>query len=395
MLFNNRILELAHSVEKVIVDCRRHFHEFPELDSDVSLTAAHIVKTLKEYHIPCDIMPGGGVLALVGDMNNEKALALRADMDALPIREENDLPFASARPGLMHACGHDAHMAVVIGAALILNSLGDGFPGLVKLLFQPAEETTGGALKMIGEGVLQAPDVEAVFGFHVAPDLPPGALGVKNGKIRAASDMFDVTVHGISSHGAEPDRGLDAIAIASYLITGFHQNMSRKVSPLEQAVLSIGTIHGGSARNILCDEVSFSGILRSVDEDLRIRLKQDIRKMVALIPQSMGGRGDIAFVEGYPSMFNDPAMTDLVRDSYRGLFPEGEIRELELPSMGVDDFSYFLQRVPGSYFMFGTGGAFPLHHPRFDMDEQQLPGISALLAAIAVNYLSSPGMVSG
>jgi len=388
MLLKARILEHASSLKDLIIDTRRYFHRFPELDYQVELTAGHINHIMKENDIPCRILPCGGVLAEIhGGKGGGPVCALRADMDALPVAEETEASYVSTFPGKMHACGHDAHMASVIGAGLIINFLKADFRGLVKLLFQPAEETTGGALSLIREGVLQNPQVDSVFGFHVTPDLPPGTLGVKNGKIRAASDMFDVTVRGASSHGAEPEKGVDAIAIASYLVSGLYQNLSRKISPLDQAVLSVGEIHGGRARNVLCEEVKFSGLLRSIDEKTRIFLKEEIVRMVELIPGAMGGEGVVKFIEGYPSMVNDVSMTDRVRGSFRGLFPEGNIKELEYPSMGVDDFAYFLQHVPGSYFMFGTGGPYPLHNSRFDIDEGQLSRISALLAAIALNFI--------
>jgi len=387
-MFRARILEIELSIKDRIIDTRRYFHKFPELDYQVELTAGHIHHIMKENDIPCRILPCGGVLAEIqGERGDGPVCALRADMDALPVEEENAANYVSLFPGKMHACGHDAHMASVIGAGLILNLLKADFRGLVKLLFQPAEETTGGALSLIREGVLQDPRVDSVFGFHVTPDLPPGTLGVKNGKIRAASDMFDVTVRGASSHGAEPDKGVDAIALAAFLISGLYQNLSRKISPLDQAVISVGEIHGGRARNVLCEEVHFSGLLRSVDEKTRLFLKEEIVRMVELIPGAMGGEGVVKFIEGYPSMVNDVSKTDMVRRSFRDLFPEGHIQELEFPSMGVDDFAYFLQNVPGSYFMFGTGGPYPLHHPRFDIDEGQLSRISALLAAIALNFI--------
>lgn len=313
-------------------------------------------------------------------------------MDALPMEEQTELAFRSRIQGRMHACGHDAHVAILLGTAMILSDMKERFSGNVKFIFQPAEETSGGASPMIEEGILHDPDVESMFALHVMPELPCGKIGIRPGKMRAASDMFDITVRGSASHGAEPDKGVDSIVLASRIVDVLQTLVSRSVSPLDNAVITVGQINGGSARNILASSVKLSGIIRTVDPSTREVLTRRVRELAESICSSLGGECEISFDQGYPCLINDPDMTGLVERSAVRILGSDSVVKLRNPSMGVDDFACFLEKVPGCYFMLGVGNPlkgenFPLHNPRFHIDENALAPASALLADICLSAL--------
>lgn len=386
----HRIIQLAERFTDDVISVRRKIHSRPELDFDLEETV-HTIETILDvfglYHRRC---AGTGVVALLKGNGAGPTVAIRADMDALPIQEKNNLSFKSEIDGRMHACGHDAHVAIALGTAMILSSFPkEELNGNIKFIFQPAEETSGGALPMIREGVLENPVVDRVFSLHVMPELEAGKIGVRSGKMRAASDMFDITVRGSSSHGAEPDKGIDPILIASKIIDVLQSIISRRVSPLDSAVITIGQIKGGSARNVLAPSVTLSGIIRTVDPFTRKKLLSSVRHVVDSISISMGGEGEVRFIEGYPCLVNDAEMTDLVERASKDILGEESVIRLEHPSMGVDDFAYFLERIPGCYFMLGVGDPkrrlnHPLHNPLFQINERTLVPASALLANICL-----------
>jgi len=374
-----------------IIGIRRKIHSRPELDFDLPETASEIERVLYSMGLEPKRCAGSGVVAVLHGRNGNGTVAIRADMDALPIDESVPCPCRSRIAGRMHACGHDAHVAIALGAAMVLSSVKDDLPCNVKFVFQPAEETSGGALPMIEDGVLEDPHVDAAFALHVMPELETGMVGIRSGKMRAASDMFDIVVNGSATHGAEPEKGVDAIVIASRMIDIFQTLVTRCVSPLDNAVLTVGKMEGGQARNIVASSVKMSGIIRTVSPETREYLTGRVREIARTVSGSMGGTAEVDFVEGYPCLVNDPEMTNMVERASSAVLGPGSAVPLEHPSMGVDDFAYFLERVPGCYFMLGVGDPaddirYPLHSPKFSLDERALVPASAILAEICLSF---------
>lgn len=388
----NNLIETAKKLDSDIIRIRRQIHSNPELDFDLHETASEVERVLSSLKLSHFRSAGTGVVSVLRGGKGGRTVALRADMDALPMEEKTGLAFRSRIQGRMHACGHDAHVAILLGTAMILSDMKERFSGNVKFIFQPAEETSGGASPMIEEGVLHDPDVDSMFALHVMPELPCGKIGIRPGKMRAASDMFDITVRGSASHGAEPDKGVDSIVLASRIVDVLQTLVSRSVSPLDNAVITVGQINGGSARNILASSVKLSGIIRTVDPSTREVLTRRVRELAESICSSLGGECEISFDQGYPCLINDPDMTSLVERSAVRILGSDSVVKLQNPSMGVDDFACFLEKVPGCYFMLGVGdplkgGNFPLHNPRFHIDENALAPASALLADICLSAL--------
>lgn len=361
-------------------------------------TRDRIVGYLTDMQIPYRIVAGTGVVGLIEGQGERqeptKTVALRADMDALPIFEQNDTPYRSTVDGCMHACGHDVHMTVLLGAARILSERKNTFAGSVKLLFQPAEETVGGAVPMITEGVLDNPQVDAIFGLHVAPDLAVGQIGLKYGQMNASSDTLKLTIRGENAHGAYPHMGKDAIVIAAQVIVALQTIVSRNVDPRLSAVLSLGTIQGGTQGNILADEVRLTGTVRTLDRQVRTLVKQRVAEVARYTAQGLGGDAVVEWEEGYTSLVNHQGMVDLVRDCAEGLLGHANVRINQLPSLGVEDFAFFLERVPGAFFQLGCrneqlGYTYPLHHPRFGVDEDCLGVGVAMQVYNALTFLEA------
>ena len=362
------------NIESWVIDIRRELHSHPELGFEEYYTSNRIKSLLKEMGIEYYEAAKTGVVGIIRGGYSGKTVGLRADMDALPINEENTLPYKSQNQGRMHACGHDAHTAVLLGTAKVLNSMKDKLHGNVKLIFQPGEETTGGAKPMIAEGVLENPHVDCMFGLHVSNDFPAGSIGVKYNKAYAASDMFDVIIKGKSSHGASPEEGCDAIAAAASLISSLQTVVSRNVSPLDSAVVTIGTIKGGSARNVICDKVEMSGIIRTLTPETRALVLSRVRTLVETVPKAMGAQGEFIRYESYTCLINNDSCVDVVKQNGKRLLGPDHVHVVALPQLGVEDFAYFAEAVPSAFFFLGCrksqdGEVFSAHNPRFDIDE--------------------------
>ncbi len=380
--------------QKKLAGLRRKLHECPELDFDLEKTGAIVAETLTSLGISWKFAAKSGIAAVIEGGKPGRTVLLRADMDALPLAEEADVPWKSRKAGIMHACGHDVHTACLLGAAEGLAKRKEEIPGRVLLVFQPAEETSGGALPMIEDGLFGEGTPDGAFALHCEPSLPAGSVGVASGVFRAASDMFDGSIRGKGTHGAEPHRGHDVIALACQVIGALHELVGRTVSPTKGAVLSIGILRAGQARNILPERADFSGILRTLDGDVRESLRAKIRRTVMNIPDILGAAGEVAFTEGYPLLRNDEGMTEMVRLAARDLLGGDRTVELTEPGMAVDDFAFFLQHMPGCYFLLGTGTEgkdnAPLHNPCFDPDEGCLPAGAAVMAGAALRFLEEP-----
>lgn len=382
------ILKEVEKVEEEIIGIRRKIHMHPELGFEEVKTSELVYEYLKSLGFEVKRLAKTGVVGLLkGD--GERTIAIRADMDALPIQEENEVEYASKIPGKMHACGHDVHTAILLGTAKVLSRI-KNVKGNVKFIFQPAEETTGGALPMIEEGVLEGPRVDAIIGLHVDPDLEVGQIGITYGKAYASSDMFDVIIKGRSSHGAEPHKGIDALVIAANVISALQTFASRKTSPFTPIVVTIGTIKGGYARNIIADRVEMSGIIRMMEEERREEIVESVEKMCKDIAEAYGGDAEFRRVKGYPLLINDKVFTNLVKKSASMILGEENVLEVS-PSMGVEDFAYFLQRVPGTFYKLGCGNKEkgidkPLHSSRFDVDERCIKVGIAVHVMTVLNY---------
>lgn len=366
---------------------RREFHRHPELGNQEFGTADRIEACLMAWGIPCRRLLD---TAVVGELRGGQpggVVALRADMDALPVREDTNAPFASQTPGVMHACGHDFHMAAVLGAAKLLAAHREELPGTVKFFFQPDEEGSGGAQRMIEAGCMDDPTVGAVFGAHVCPDLPAGTVGVRFGKFYAASDTFTLTLMGKSSHGAEPEKGKDALAAAAELALALRALPGR--FPGERSVLSIGTFQAGSAINVIADRATLSGILRTLGPDTRGAMKKLLRETVETVAARWDVRAELTLRESYPGVVNTDRETEVVLRTAKNLLGPDRVVELDEPTMTTEDFGYFTQAAAGSFYHIGVGGEASLHNSCFLPKDDLLVTAAALHAAVAAAQLEA------
>lgn len=387
-----QVWQQAQEILPWLIEVRRDFHQYPEIGLEEFRTQEQVMRYLDEMGIPYTKSAGTGIVGLIQGARPGATVALRGDMDALPILEAEDREYRSKIPGKMHACGHDAHMTCLLGAARILNHYKAELAGNVKLFFQPAEETVGGALPMIKEGVLENPKVDAVFGLHVSSEIPAGHIGVKYGQMNASSDDLSIIVRGENGHGAYPHSGRDAIVIAAHVITALQTIVSRNVDPRRAAVITIGMISGGTANNILAQEVKLTGTIRTLEPSVREQVKERIQEVAALTARALGGEAEVTYEEGYTPLINNDALVDLVKRNGEELLGEQHVRINELPNMGVEDFAYFAENVPGAFFHLGvrneeTGCVYPVHHPNFDLDERSLAVGAAMQALNTLVYL--------
>jgi amidohydrolase len=376
-----------------LVAWRRHLHAHPELSYAETATAAFVRERLIDLALtPSAPMAGGtGLTCLVRGREDGPTVALRADMDALPILEDSDAPYASTTPGVAHLCGHDGHTAMLLGAAALLTK----HPperGNVKLLFQPAEEGGAGAERMIEDGALAGPAVEAIYALHVDPRVPTGRTGVVLGPANAAADTIEIEVVGAGGHAAYPHLSVDAVAVAAQVVTALQHVVSRHTDPLLPLVVTIGTINGGFASNVIAPSVTMRGTVRSFDPELRQRLPELIERVVQGVAAAHGATAGVGYTFGYPATVNDPMLLPAFEAASAAVMGEGR-NAIMVPTMGAEDFSYYAQLVPGMIARLGVrnealGFVHPLHHPRFDLDEDALPLGAALLAEVATRWLA-------
>ena len=380
--------EVRESFGEKIVALRRDIHREPELGFDTERTAKKVLAALEG--LPLDIRTGvaeNGVVATLKGEGDGPTVGLRADMDALPILEETGLPFASENEGKMHACGHDGHTSRLVGAAHALSGMRERLNGTVRFFFQPAEEGEGGGKVMVEEGV--ADDVSSIFALHLWPGLPFGKAATKAGPIMAAADAFEITVRGTGGHGAMPHLSADAIAMAAQIVTALQTVVSREVDPVEPAVLTVGEIGAGTAYNIIPETARLGGTVRTLNEDLRRRMPERIEQLARGVARGMRGDIEFDYEFSYPVTVNDEDAARRALSVAGELFGEENTIELPNPSMGAEDFAYFLEKMPGAFIWLGVGeDVSGLHTPTFAFEEEILPLGSALLTALALESLS-------
>lgn len=387
---------ITHSVDThfdALVAIRRHLHAHPELSFQEEKTAAYVAQRLTEWQIPHQTGIGGhGVVGLIGNPHSGKVVALRGDMDALPIFEENEVPYASQNKGVMHACGHDVHTTCLLGAAKALKDIEGKLDGAIKLIFQPAEERIpGGASIMIADGVLKNPDVELIFGQHVYPDMETGHVGMRGGMYMASADEIYLTVRGKGGHAALPHKNIDPIVIASHIVTAIQQLVSRRALPTVPTVVTIGKMIAEGATNITPDKVYMEGTMRAMDEGVRAKLHDDLTQLVHGIAESMGGTADLEIRKGFPCLVNDEDLTDWSKARAIELLGADHVHDLDM-RMTAEDFAYFAQAIPACFYRLGVantarGIGAPLHTSRFDIDETAIRTGSSLMAFLAAKAL--------
>jgi amidohydrolase len=385
------VLAAAAGMRDWLVDTRRKLHMIPEPGLEEHKTSAAIASALEGLGVEFE-KRATAIVGIVRGARPGPTVAVRADMDALPIAEERRRSWSSTRPGFMHACGHDAHTTILLGVARFFSERRDSLAGTVKLLFQPAEETSGGAKDMIRDGCLENPSVDFVIGLHVMPHVPTGSIEVKYGALNGSSDTLHIAIKGKSSHGAYPDLGIDAIMISGHVVTALHSLVSRCVSPLDSAVLSIGTIAGGAKSNIIANEVTMEATLRTTDPAVEERLIAMAGDIVSAIPKAFGGSGELVVERGYRSLINHDRTVDAIMATAEDLLGKDRIIRREKPSMGVEDFSYFLNEREGAFYHLGCmnvglGIAAPLHNGMFDIDEDCLQVGVAMQTGLVMRLL--------
>lgn len=362
-----------------LVEIRRDFHMHPELSENEYRTSKKISQYLTNWGIEhqTNIADTGVVAIIRGKKDGKtdgKTVGARADIDALPLTEDNDLEFKSINHGVMHACGHDVHTTIHLGVARILKEMEDELEGNVKIFFQPAEETVGGADRMIKEGVLKNPDVDAVVALHLMPYMDVGEVELKYGKLNAATNEFTIRIKGRSSHAAYPEKSVDSVVTAGYMITALQSFVSRNVSSLESVVLTIGQINGGTKNNIIAGEVIMSGTMRTLDPAIRIYAKKRVQEIVEDTAKIYGASASIDFEEGYPALINDKDIVDSLKETAETMLGKENVHLKEFPSMGADDFSFFCESTKCAYYNLGSGNKskgwiHPIHNEKFMVDE--------------------------
>ncbi|EMT53377.1 hypothetical protein I532_05175 [Brevibacillus borstelensis AK1] len=377
------LLREAAEYHSKLVEIRRELHSYPELSWEEHRTTRKIRDTLTEAGI--SILPLAlpvGVLAEITGAAPGPTVALRADIDALPIQEESGLPYASLVKGRMHACGHDFHTSVILGAALLLQKHAAKLPGRVRLLFQPAEEKGTGAKAMIEAGALEG--VSAIFGMHNKPDLPVGTIGLLSGPLMASVDGFNITVSGKAGHAAVPDAAIDPIVAASAIVGGLQTAVSRSISPFESAVVSVCQFHAGTSWNVIPDTAALDGTVRTFHPQVRQKIPELLERIATGIAAGLGARAELEWFAGTPSVDNHPAATEVFHSAAEAL----RLNVVEAkPSAGGEDFAHYQQVVPGSFAWIGTSGSEEWHHPKFTVNEDALSPGAALFALAAIHAL--------
>ncbi|MGZ3839805.1 MAG: M20 metallopeptidase family protein [Flavisolibacter sp.] len=391
-MLQQKIKELAKQYTAEFVEVRRHLHAHPELSYQEFNTSRFVQEKLASYHIPFEIKAKTGVIGTIEGKNpRSRVVALRADMDALPITEENDIPYKSTVQGVMHACGHDVHTTCLLGAAKILSETRESWEGTVKLFFQPGEEKNpGGASLLIKEGALEQPRPECIFALHVNPQLEVGHLSFRAGKVMASADEIYMTIRSKGGHAAAPHLTADTILIASHLIVALQQVVSRNKDPFSPSVLSITSFQGGHTTNVIPSEVKLMGTFRAMDEKWRFKAHEIIRKISTELVQAMGAEIDLHIDVGYPAVINNEKLNGMAQKIALEFMEGGQVGETEM-RMGAEDFGYYSQVIPGCFFRLGTANkalniTSGVHTPRFNIDEAAIPigiGIMATLGATA------------
>ncbi len=368
------IKKLVKQHKDLIIDTRRELHRIPEPAYTEEKTSAYVADYLKKEDIKVQTgIAHTGVMALMKLAGPGKTLMIRSDIDALPVSEETGLPFASKHKGAMHACGHDAHMAMVLGAVTILNKVKGKLNGTIKFLFQPAEEGPGGAKSMIEAGVMENPHVDHSIGCHVWPAIPEGTIGVKAGRLMAAMDRFDIKILGKGGHGAIPQQCIDALEVGTQVVNALQRIASRQMNPLSPTVVTIGSFHAGTTFNVIPGEAELCGTTRTFDRDIWNSWPERIEKIVRGVCQSMGADYELKYAQGYPPLLNDESMAEVVSRCAGDVVGKKRVIEPEA-TMGGEDMAFYLERSKGCYFFLGVGrqGCAPIHNPKFDLNEEVL-----------------------
>jgi amidohydrolase len=369
----NRVADLQPDIQA----WRRDIHQHPELLYDVHRTAAFVADRLREFG--CDeVATGLGRTGVVGVIKGRKpagegdlkVIGLRADMDALPMVEATDLPYASRNPGLMHACGHDGHTAMLLGAARYLAETRN-FAGDAVVIFQPAEEGGAGAAAMIKDGLMDRFGIEQVYGMHNGPGLPVGSFAIRTGPLMAATDAIDIRIEGLGGHAARPHKCIDSVLVGAQLITGLQSIVSRTVDPLDSAVLSICEFHAGNARNVIPQTAELRGTVRTLTAEVRELVEKRVGEVVAGVAQMTGAKIDLVYERGYPVTVNHALQTDIATKVAKEIAGDGNVHEMP-PMMGAEDFSYMLEARPGAFIFCGNGNSAGLHHPAYNFDDEAI-----------------------
>ncbi|MCC5467392.1 M20 metallopeptidase family protein [Pelosinus baikalensis] len=387
-------------LQQIVTSLRQDFHRHPELSGKEKRTRETIETFLRNIGVTVQTFVSQyGLCGVIEGDQPGPIIALRADMDALPIIEENNVPYQSLYKGSMHACGHDGHMAILMGTAVMLMKHRHQLKGTVKLIFQPAEEAAplGGATAMMQEGVLE--DVDAIFGLHLWPDIPYGTIGIKSGAFMAASDRFTINILGRGAHAAQPHKGIDSITMSADIIQGFNHIISRQIDPLEVATISIGAIHGGERYNVIAKEVMVEGTIRTLNETTRQEIPRRMAAVLEGITKSQGGDYVFDYQQGYPALRNWTEPTEIVIQAATKVIGKNNICTDIKPVLGAEDFANYLTKIPGAFFFLGCAKAGEdtpiLHNSRFDIDENALLIGSKLLYQIVLEVMKSYKAIGG
>lgn len=388
------LLDAARAIQPTIVEDRRRIHAHPELAYKEEQTSGLVRARLEELGIPfrSGVADTGLIATISGDLGDGPCVLLRADMDALPIEERSGVGFASQVPGVMHACGHDAHTAMLLGAARLLLDRRSGFAGTVKLMFQPAEEGAGGAQRMIGAGVLTDPAVDAAFALHVRPNLAAGKVACFAGPQLAGADGFRITIQGRGGHAAEPHKAVDPVVIGSQVVLALQTLVAREVDPAATAVLTLGMFNAGQSFNVIADKAMIMGTIRALDGELFLHLEQRMREVATGVASALHATAQVDVLGGVPPLVNDAAMANRMSESARSVLGADAVVVMQ-PEMWSEDFAWVLERVPGAMLWLGVkSAAWPepkaIHTAEFDLDESALPIGSSAMAGVALDFLT-------
>lgn len=395
---NINLMNEAQELKDLLVALRRDFHENPELGFEEWRTSGKIKEFLTNEGIEYRETAKTGVCGIIkgtlkDDSKKDRCIALRADIDGLPMDDKKTCSYSSKVKGRMHACGHDAHTTILLGAAKLLSRHRDKFSGTVKLLFEPAEETTGGAPIMIEEGVLENPRVEKIIGLHVEETLDAGQIMIKKGVVNAASNPFTIKIKGRGGHGAYPHMAVDPIVMASQVVLGLQTIVSREIKPVNPAVVTVGSINGGTAQNIIPDEVILKGVIRTMTLEDRAYAKERLREIATSICTAMRGECEIDIEESYPCLYNNSSVVDLLTEAAKEIIGSQNVKEQEAPKLGVESFAYFALERDSAFYFLGARNEerniiYSAHNSRFDIDENLLPIGVSIQCKAALNYLT-------